>query len=382
MFNHHYLSANEIFSISEIAPLEGMPRVANLRAIKNHDGPSINGCGIYFIQYQGRLIYIGKFLGTKSNAFTGDIFGARWCRHISTLTIRGARVSIGKTVLERFVSEEPTHVLTSILNSFDIKKLEHDRGFTVPFNRLKFVAKYWETFSESSNHWLNKFQFGYLQLSEMHWSSYSTLQIRKIINQAEKHAIQQFNPRCNAGVMFDENKLQDLGKDDIFSSLKDIFNKFSNHAIETSAQESDITTDLSSDKILVEDERDFWEERFSESLPSGCPQDTVNAIYDDLDTDFGAQVHHTQTHGGDLRVRVKDISKPQNIFTMYWQVRNEFFSCRILLPFSEVIGPGIIEARASLSDPLPSEFKVDCSIPGSIENLTGLIRKAISSARG
>jgi len=381
MFTRHYFSAQDIFLIGQVEPLPAMPAIANLRISKNYTGPATDGCGLYFIEYQGNLIYIGKFLGTKSDPFGGDIFSARWCRHMSTLPVRGARISIGNSLVQRFQSEESSHPLASILNSSDQTVLAHDRGFMVPFNRLKFAALHWKSFEQQDNSWISDFQFGYLQLSKSHWVGYPIQEIREIVNKVESLAIERFKPICNAEISFSEESIQHYEHESIFTAFEDIFKFVSNQPTATPSVELDIPGEESLTDITTGEESGLWGERFSESLLGDCPQETVNAIYEALESDLAAQVHHTKTNGGDVRVRALDIARQRNIFTMYWQARKEVFFCRIFLKLEEVVGAGILNVTASRHDPLPTEFKFDCSQPGAIANLKGLIHMALATAR-
>lgn len=65
---------------------------------------------------------------------------------------------------------------------------------------------------------------------------------------------------------------------------------------------------------------------------------------DELCEDLQAEVHFTHTAGGDLRVRA-DRPNPhprvQNVVTMVWANRKNYFSCQALLPADECIGQGM-----------------------------------------
>ncbi len=61
------------------------------------------GPGIYLLFYEGRLIYIGKFLGVRNAPFSGDVTSQRWWAHIGTITMRGHRVSFPKGSLARIM---------------------------------------------------------------------------------------------------------------------------------------------------------------------------------------------------------------------------------------------------------------------------------------
>lgn len=205
MFKEHYFyKASDIFSIAPIVPKEGMPSIANLRISKKDQVPKLTGCGLYFILYQNKLVYIGKFLGTKSNAFSGDLFTNRWSRHIATLAIRGKGISIGQSLASRFILENPGHQLSQILSKSNSDLLAKDRGCVVSVNRFKFAALNWESFSNNENRWIHDFKFGYLQLSKDDFAKFSTEEIRNKVNKAESNALNQFKPILNkSGLLFE-----------------------------------------------------------------------------------------------------------------------------------------------------------------------------------
>ena len=387
MFNRHFLNAKNIFEITTVPPLPGMPLLANLRANKKKQIAKnlSQGCGLYFILHKSKLVYIGKFLGTKSDAFGGDIFSARWCRHISTLPARGARISVGTNLVNRLHAEQPLNHLTTTLKSASPSTLASDRGFMVPFNRLKFAALNWSSFCDPSNVWINDFQFGYVQLVQANWNSHTTPQIRTIINKAESKVIETFKPVCNVESTFHEDLLKEYSIETLFGELEAAFSAMKSDAegiLETELHDDfESHPDSSNPQIETDLMSSGYGENFLESIPEDCPQETVDAIYSTFGADPNVQIHHTKTAGGDLRVRALKTQKPRNVFTMYWQTRKDKFFCRIHLPLANVIGPGIVDARNSpLKEPLRSSFSFDCSQSGSIPNLINLIRQAHAAA--
>ena len=377
MFNSYFFDAEQIFSSSQDTTLDGLPSFANLKFSKktfqNEDLMSV-GCGIYFIKFKGSLIYIGKFLGTKSTAFGGDVFRARWFKHISTLTLSGSRISIGKSVLNRFFIEEPSHPLSDELKRCDQNVLAIDRGFVIPYNRLKFIALNWHLIAEGS---MLDFSFGYLQLSKSHCHSYHNTKIRESINIAEKLAINYFLPICNAGKHFTPDFVNNYSNDQLFNKIATFF-----ETSPTNNKNLMINSIRSIDDLPSEVDTFGYYEKFRESLPSDCPDDTVEAIYSSFGSDSTLQIHHTMTKDGDLRLRNLISPNIRNIFTMYWQVRKDVFACQILVSSNRITGPGILNVRDANDGIQPlTTFKLDCSIEGSIANLIDLLNDAIANAR-
>jgi hypothetical protein len=215
---------------------------------------------------------------------------------------------------------------------------------------------------------------GYLQLDPAAWSHLSISDLRNKVTKAEERAIEQIPTVLNGPGKFDAALIKKLSKDQVFELLESMFNA-------TGHAEPKVEIDeRQAEDSNAEVESDFYSERFLESLPSECPEETVAAIKESFEDDAAAQVHHTKTNGGDLRVRALNAPRRRNIFTMYWQPKNQLFFCRINLAPGNVGGAGVVEAIASPEyEPLPTTFKFDCSQPGAIDNLIRLIKLALAN---
>lgn len=376
MFKRHLFSASQIFTTSSVVPQQGMPIFTDLKFAKNFSGDAkaIAGCGLYFFMHDGHLVYIGKFLGTIRDAFGGDIFPARWNRHISTLSLRGSKIAISHANCVRASAQGFPANLLAELYAANAVKLAKDRGFMVPYKRLMYASQHWAEFSGSPATWLPNIDVGYLQLVPAAWSHLSISDLRKKVTEAEERAIEQIPTVLNGPGEFDAALIKKLSKDQVFDLLEFMFNAtgHTEPKVETNERQAEDSN--------AEVESDFYSERFLESLPSECPEETVAAIKESFEDDAAAQVHHTKTHGGDLRVRALNAPRPRNIFTMYWQPKNQLFFCRINLAPGNVGGAGVVEAIASPEyEPLPTTFKFDCSQPGAIDNLIRLIKLALTN---
>ena len=376
MFKRHFFSAGQIFTTSSVAPKQGMPSFTNLKVAKNFSGDAkaTTGCGLYFFMHHGHLVYIGKFLGTIHDAFGGDIFSARWNRHISTLSLRGSKIAISQANWAHASAQGLPANLLAELHAVDAVKLAKDRGFMVPYKRLMYAAQHWAEFSGSPATWLPNIDVGYLQLDPAAWSHLSISDLRNKVTKAEERAIEQIPTVLNGPGKFDAALIKKLSKDQVFELLESMFNA-------TGHAEPKVEIDeRQAEDSNAEVESDFYSERFLESLPSECPEETVAAIKESFEDDAAAQVHHTKTNGGDLRVRALNAPRRRNIFTMYWQPKNQLFFCRINLAPGNVGGAGVVEAIASPEyEPLPTTFKFDCSQPGAIDNLIRLIKLALAN---
>ena len=73
-----------------------------LRSNKNVNF-DVSGAGLYGILYKDRLIYVGKFQGTKYDYNAGNIIEARWVKHISSMTFLGHNLSLSKKSLKKII---------------------------------------------------------------------------------------------------------------------------------------------------------------------------------------------------------------------------------------------------------------------------------------
>lgn len=383
-FKRHFFSARDIFTTTASLAPGGMPSFCNLKI--SGSPQEIVGCGLYFFVHREHLVYVGKFLGSIRNAFGGDIFSARWNRHISTLSLRGSRISIGQAALRKAVAEGLPGDLEAALCSATPTTLAQDRGFSVPYKRLRYAALHWEDFSLAPECWLADIKVGYLQLDPSLSSQYSITELRDIVSDAERRTIQRIPTVLNGPGEFDIDLLRAMSKEDIFGELMSMFIDPSNAISENGYQRPAVGLNIESEDdgqeatLSSEIESEFYGEQFLELLPSGCPEETVRAIYEEFEGVPEAQMHHTKTNGGDLRVRALCNQRERNLFTMYWQPRNQVFLCRIFLNPEQVTGAGIVEASPSGgTEPLPTTFKFDCMVPGAIANLIKLIKQALTA---
>lgn len=376
MFKRHFFRASEIFSVETLEAPTGMPSFCNLQISRNSDafGANIGGCGLYFLMHKGQAIYLGKFSGSAHDIFGGDIFTARWNRHLATITLRGSRISVSQTNLERAHANRILEPLMGELHNADLSVLAADRGFVVPYKRLLNAAYNWNDFSQPASEWLDDFAVGYLQLDRAAWSQEDVAGIRERVTMAEATAILRMPTILNGRGEFEVGLLssasKETSKEALFELLESAFDSIGSvdSSVDDHTQKDISRPDLDSS---------YLGERFLEALPSDGPQHAVEAILEAFSTESRVEIHYTKANGGDLRIRALHPFK-RNIFTMYWQSRNAVFFCRLLLSPEHVVGDGIVcSERSPAPEPLTTTFKFDSSSASSIENLVCLIQRAL-----
>lgn len=394
MFNEYVYDAGQLFEATPTNPLGGMPAFANCIFQSNPGLPDRQsmclGAGLYFITYHDVPIYIGKFLGRFDDVFKGDLFSARWLRHISTISLRGSRISISPRLQNEFTIHNPQHGISASISAADPVMLGKDRGFQVAGNRLMFAASNWSVFQLDPGQWLANLKFGYVQLEEAFWRDrgFGDQRIWTAIDAAERSAIDAWRPQVNGGVR--NAATTAVNPTALLASLKELLQGELENCPAVAPADSppaDVAEPLQAvvsefrHELKADDEE--AKDTVREDLPDGCPTAVLEAIIGALQGDQHAEVHYTLTNGGDLRVRVLDVSRPRNVFTIYWQRKNQQFFGRALVPFGDVARlAGITTAKACpRHEPLWCEFTVDCSGKASAAAVADVVRLAVQNLR-
>jgi hypothetical protein len=144
------------------------------------------GPGIYMLEFNERIIYIGKFEPVNKN----NILKIRWRHHLATITMRGHKVGFGKnSLLNNKLKHIDSGDLQSLLANEIHNKRQKDTGCVTSINRMRFANANWSYFETFSNHSLSMFQFHYFRICEMVTKS--------VVSQFEKELIYSSNPKCN-----------------------------------------------------------------------------------------------------------------------------------------------------------------------------------------
>jgi hypothetical protein len=194
--------ACDLFAVRSREPLLGNPTWANLTIESNRSLPQelAQGAGLYAVHYRDRLLYIGKFLGKRTDAFGGRICHVRWAKHMGTLTLRDRRVSLAQGPCKLIREMQPTAApLSDIVEAMQVGTLHHPRGRVSSLNRASFAAEQWRELSRIDDaSGLANFMFTYTQVDPQERIAREI--VRDAVSRAEKMAIERLRPRCNAAV--------------------------------------------------------------------------------------------------------------------------------------------------------------------------------------
>lgn len=195
----HEFQGSDVIDVRQDQPLRGNPAFADLvfRPRRNLAPSVVAGAGVYATLFDNRLIYLGKFQGTKGNPFGGNVVDARWTKHMATLTLRGRRISVPNQTIIELSSRHPDHPAVIGIMGADQGFLSTDKGCISSLNRIRFAMQHWDAFADFNSRVLNRFQFLYCQMQPR---SVSEDWIRGAVSDLERDLVAQLQPPCNGNV--------------------------------------------------------------------------------------------------------------------------------------------------------------------------------------
>lgn len=94
---------------------------------KKNNSHEFGGAGLYACFFRNRLIYVGKYLGTKKDFRAGNIISLRWVKHIGTFTMMARNLTFSKKAIKQInqALESPTDIKSQpILDEFPAVSFE------------------------------------------------------------------------------------------------------------------------------------------------------------------------------------------------------------------------------------------------------------------
>ena len=286
--------AEQLLQAETVARNEALPGQCDqrLRGRPGLDAAHLVGCGIYYITYRHRPIYLGKFLGRAGDARGGNVIQARWHRHLGTLTLRAHRLSISRQAFARLLERLPAdHPLARALAQCDVAYVSRDRGYLVPFNRALFAAAHWTAFLQPVDTWLADFRIGYVRFSSAVVAA--SAQLRHAVSEAEQLLIAQLRLPCNAGSDYHRAMAEPvLGVDELEARIGAQLNV----ALEAVHGVGGLDAPQASRRpravrrVERVDPEGEAAERFDEQLPDGWPRELVDRLKDEERTGWTPHV--------------------------------------------------------------------------------------------
>jgi len=292
----------------------------------------VTGAGLYGILYKDRLIYVGKFQGTKYDFSAGNIIEARWVKHISSMTFLGHNLSFSKKSLKNiieFISNysddlvgEQSVLFNSILRT-DNDLITTDRGCLSTFERFNLGMEIWSNLNINLQDILSNFTFIYTKFFE----DIEINKARLICSESETEIVNLLQPRCN--VIKDHKEVDGL----LIEETKDLFEKTISKKFDTSY--------VKDKKNILAYNNDDHKSKFLVNLQDTSlkAQEAINNMIYVVELWEDVSIAYTDTSSGDLRIR-KHL--PNNHFvnavTIEWQKNKKRFLCKTMLSESDISG--------------------------------------------
>lgn len=205
------LKAGEVLQISLATHRLGVEfldwRITRLRDALSED---LVGAGLYGVCYQDKLVYVGKYLGTRGDLFSGNIISNRWWAHFASLTMRGHRISVPRMTLAKLLNNPPTPLnpkLRELLANLP-PEITKDSGCVASLNRILFASQHWGRFGSSKpSAVLADFSFVYVRIGKCSTRK-SNIQLRNKISAAETEVIKILCPIANSEIEWDMANVQ------------------------------------------------------------------------------------------------------------------------------------------------------------------------------
>ncbi|HUY31591.1 MAG TPA: hypothetical protein VMV69_02350 [Pirellulales bacterium] len=197
--------ASSVLRVTAATPKCGI-RFLNWRIRARAHVPSyeLGGAGLYGICYNGALIYVGSFLGSKKDVFGGNVIRTRWWAHFGTLTLRGHRLSVPARTIGKLLDEYASVLHPELRDVLALapKTLTDDSGCKASLNRVLVANENWERFRDAEPcDLLGSFTYFYVRFprsrSYRASANSSANFLRTAISHAEAEAIERLRPVAN-----------------------------------------------------------------------------------------------------------------------------------------------------------------------------------------
>ena len=346
--------AADLFVVRLATCLVGNPAWANLKIDSNRSlhRDDARGAGLYAIHFQGRLLYVGKFLGTKADPFGGNVCFTRWAKHLGTLTLRDRRISFSRKPVDDMRRRHPLiPPLADIMAASELPVIIKPRGRVSSLNRALFAAENWATLSQLTDaQGLADFTIIYTRVEA--GDTHSPAELRSAIGAAERAVIALARPRCNSQIpegTAGEMSLEDTGRileTELAASL----------AHPTGAPDALAPAEVALEPVEAEAPDDTADPTAEEAFLERIDGDehallAVASIEEAFDAIDDAYVEYTKTQGGDLRIR--SLIGPRaffNVAAIGWQRKLHQFSVEINLTVERCLDLGASTASLKYPD--------------------------------
>jgi hypothetical protein len=326
------------------------------------------GAGLYGLCFDGRLIYIGSYLGEGNLPgvhFSGDVVDSRWWTHVGAITARGSRLHIApRSLINLSDLLDEGHALLSGFLASQRQILHTDDGNLSPLRRLVFAAELSHELLAPHvipEHVLSRFTFVYVRYNDLP-EGMNALDLKNHIEETEKSLIRQFAPVCNSRHVPPGAQSVLVACVDVEALLQQALSQVE---LPTEAQPLVVVPQHQNEprlpannggnvQALPEDcELIFWTRLPAEPHPSKAIVDSLCG----LAIRSGVQTYYTGTSGADLRFKATTQSGRMRVFmTLSWRSRDQIFFVRSLCPTIDAQSYlGALAEQESIVNTVPPE---------------------------
>lgn len=201
--------ADDLFLLRDVGADPGMPACANLAAIDNPDRSAdvrmLEGPGLYAAFLDGKLFYIGIYVGAKDKP--GSVL-ERWHKHIVAHTLRARSLFFSAGPFRQFMELEgaPASLYRAVLpenwqERNDIRLITASAYHTT-YRKARFATANWHILGPGNEAtMLGRMTFGYERLQQPGTSALPHDVIKEQwLKPREAYLIRHFRPICNDGV--------------------------------------------------------------------------------------------------------------------------------------------------------------------------------------
>jgi len=316
--------------------------------VKSHD---FGGGGLYACFFRDRLIYVGKYLGTKKDFRAGNIISMRWVKHIGSFTMMARNLSFSKKAVEQInqvLASQSDIVPQSILEAFSAVSFEtiiRARDCVSTYARFDVAMHIWQELGFPTLDWLKEFSFMYAKID----TDLPRVEARTLVSQAENNAVSSLSPpgnsiRDRSWSTYSMNEVREIFTDCLLCQHMDASN------------DAFLSLDDLPKMTINEPEEEGISMEFEERIDNAplFAQKFVDHVKQKFDSVDNASIEYTMRP--DMRIR-KIIEKGLgfvNAATIRWQPRKKRFLLGTALGQGEIGLFGLTVDRIEPNGPLPS----------------------------
>lgn len=176
-----------------------MPPWANLVGAKlpGMKETDLAGAGVYACFWDGKLIYIGSFVGPEANPFGGHV-ADRIYKHVMGFTLRAKSLGFSSAPLRSIMDNLDHEIARDLAAARGASDRLEKGSVKATYNKARFAARHWTELRDASPEALfERFSFSYRRIAPNAPAEDKQTVKERRIKPLEKALIRRFEPICN-----------------------------------------------------------------------------------------------------------------------------------------------------------------------------------------